>query len=798
MTFLTCIRNAVDTGKLGEKKAAEAEAAYAREHLVQTQMGFTGAKADVAAAHKALEAITNLKASQRWERITEMQRAAELRTKIDATEDMPKFLLDTIDRMQLAYKRIGGQFLTGLDVFLDKYSPKYLGLKHPVEGLKDIVRAAFPGGKMEGEAGAIAQSIKDMYAFAARRINMEGGTMPVSLEHGLPQVHNKQGMRKYDKAEWVNDHLERANWEIMRWRGKPIEEGMRKQVLEDMHDSILTEGADERKTGVNKNDVLGRRFAHEKFLYYKDADSWIEMGEKYGSENMFQQVIGQLDAMANAASIMEVLGPRPEVMMAYLQRETAHRASQLDLDKPMPPTKNMRVDTLKDKFDKFRSMYEIHSRQIQTGEGNIVTIGLATARTHASTALLGGVGLTSLTDAFIGRWARGFHKVPTTGWISGYFKHAFQNKEMRSRALKAGILQHQLVSMAHGSTRWAGPLDGARWAKRMSDVLYRSVGATWITQAGRNMHADFLHGDFGEYIGKSLDDIPYAASLRERGITDEDWLRFSSMEPLDIDGTKWLAPQMFYEQAETIADRRIADKFFDFVTEFTRGAVVTPDLQAQAAMGLYTNPNSLTGQVIRTLGSLISFPITVNMYHLRKIFAQENPMDKAKSFAAFVYWTTLGGAIVLQAKGLLTQGAAYEMDPREGQGREFWGRAAMLGGFTGIYGDFLYDFIRSGKPAVDAPLFKLASATWNLGPGNAIDAVGNTFRDEPKELNLGKDVLNFVDSNIPDPWQTKLLLDRAMMDHLLQEADQAAWERKITAQQKQMDEGREYWWPMDE
>lgn len=798
MTFLTCIRNAVDTGKLGEKRAAEAEAAYVQEHLAQTQQGITGAKADIAAAHKALEAITKLKANQRWERIVEMQKAAELRAKIDATEDMPKFLLDTIDRMQLAYKRIGGQALVTLDQFLEKFSPKYLGIVHPVQGLADVVRAAWPGAKMEGEAGAMAQAIKSAYEFMARRINLEGGTMPVSLEHGLPQIHNKQGMRKYTKAEWVEDHLARANFEVMRWHGKPIEEGNRRQVLEDMHDSILTEGADDRKTGRNKNETLGRRFAHEKFLYYKDADSYMLMAEKYGSENLFQQVIGQLDAMANAASIMEVLGPRPENMLAYLQRETAHRAAQVDKAKPMPTNKNMRGDALKDKFDKFRSMYDIHARQVPTGEGNIVTIGFATARTHASTALLGGVGLTSITDAFIGRWARGFYKVPTTGWISGYFKHAANNKEMRSRALKAGILQHPMISMAHASTRWAGPLDGARWAKRVSDVLYRSVGATWITQAGRNMHADFLHGDFGEYIGKPLDAIPYAKALRERGITDEDWARFSAMDPIDIDGTKWLAPQMFYEQATTIRDKRIADKFFDFVTEFTRGAVVTPDLQTQLAMGLNTNPNNLTGQVVRTLGSLISFPLTVNMYHLRKIFAQENPWDRAKSFASFVGWTTLGGAIVLQAKGLIMQGAAYEMDPTDPEGLEFWGRAAMLGGFTGIYGDLLYDFIKSGKPVLDAPLFKLASSTWNLGPGNVIDAVGNTVRDQPKELNIGKDVLNFVDANIPDPWQTKLLIDRAMMDHLQREADPAGWERKIEAQRKQQDAGREYWWPMEE
>src|SRR3546814_6540570 len=54
------------------------------------------------------------------------------------------------------------------------------------------------------------------------------------------------------------------------------------------------------------------------------------------------------------------------------------------------------------------------------------------------------------------------------------FRSFIENKASAQQAIRAGIIFESGISLASSRQRFFGPLDGAHWAKRLSDIVYRS------------------------------------------------------------------------------------------------------------------------------------------------------------------------------------------------------------------------------------------------------------------------------------------------------------------------------------
>lgn len=784
MSFKDCIQTAVDSGRITEKKAREGFDAYDSAVSAAVAKGVSEDAAGLGAAAKAVEEMTNLKGAKQWQRINEMRKAHRIYQELSIADDPVEGLVGLMRRVDIAHLRIMGQAMSFLDTMILKYMPKMGGLVHPVEDMDDVVRAAF-GDVRSAEAEQLAKSMQDAEEWLRQRGNAEGASVAENKKRSLPQSQDRIKTKAVSFDEWLNDIMEHGDFDLIEYHGKQIDEADRPQVLKHIYERIITNGQSDIKPGQNTGMNLANRLGRERFFYYKSADSWLYMQKKYGSGNVVQQLYGNIDLHARQIATMEVLGPSPNSMKEFAKRTAEKRAAELQVADPKSDWTS-RVSGAADLFD---TMYEIHNFHVLNGEESLAVQTLAAVRTYTTSQKLGGVLLSALPgDLATSKWAAHFHKLPVTGQIRAYIKHFLDGKISAQQAIRDGVIFQSGINTMMSHARYMGIMDGPHWVQRFSDTVYRAGLATHHTATVRHMNAQHLQGVWADSVDLPFDELPFMPSLERARITKEDWDLFRATPLTERDGATFLRP-MDLANGGTAAHRRAADKFLDFMQMYIRDAVPEPDLRVEAGIGRGVTARSVPGQMMRFSTQLVSFPATLMYNHWKKIWTAPTIKDKITLGTSFFLQMTIAGAFITQAKALAGGQNPYDMTSGE-----FWGRAVLNGGSFGILGDSIFNNISIANSEYftgDTPAGQYFNSLGKLTIGNVAEAL-----EGKKDLNLDKDLLSFVNNNIPKLWFFKLLYERSIGDELMKEADPKAWQAK-QRYLKRHEEG--YWWkPGDE
>lgn len=784
MSFKDCIQTAIDSGRVGVKKGAEGLDAYDRAVADAVASGLTPDAAEISAATKATEEMTKLKGAKRWQRINEMKKAHEIYTQLSKSNNPVEDLPGLMKKVEIAHLRIMGQAMANLDAVIWKYKPRMGGLIHPIDNMDDIVRAAH-GDVRNAEAGQMAESLQASDEWLRQRANMEGASIPENKQRKTPQTQDRIKIKAVPFNEWLRDTLEHGDFDLIQYAGKTIHENGREDILKHIYERIITNGEIDKKPGQNSNVNLAGRLARERFFYYKDGDSWLYMQKKYGSGDIIQQMYGHIDYTSRNIALMEVFGPSPNTMKEFAKRTASERAAELQLDNPKSKW-TTDVAAARDLFD---NEYNIYNYLVLNGEESIAVQTLSALRTGTTAMKLGSVFLSAAPgDMATSKWAALYHGLPQTGQIRKYLAHFANGKISAQQAIRDGVIYQSGVNMMMSHARYMGIMDGPHWVRRFSDIVYRSGLATHHTATARHMNAQHLMGAWADNVATEFDDLPFMPSLVRSGITKADWDRFRATPLTNRDGATFLRPMDLAASANA-ADRRVADKFLDFMQMYIRDSVPEPDIRTQAAMGSGVTPRSVGGQIIRSSTQLMSFPATLMLNHWKKIWTAPTPKDKLWLGSMFFIEMAVAGAFITQVKALAQGQNPYNMDPTEEGGREFWGRAIINGGSLGLLGDFVYNntgIANSQLFRSDSPMEQWLSSLNKLTTGNISEKLVGK-----KDLNADKDAIAFVNQSMPKLWFMKLLYDRAIGDQLLKDADPKAWKAKERFA-KQHEEGR--WW----
>lgn len=304
MSWRDCIGSAVESGRISASKAAEAYAAFDKAYDEAIALGEPEGTAVLKAADRAVEEITDLKKAKRWSRINEMQRQHELYQRLMKASDPKRELDNIMIDTELSYETIRGIAMANLDQILMKYKPKKGGLHVPTDGLDDIVQAAYKsGGTPQGRE--MFEAIFEAQEILRKEANMYGAAIPENPNRRLAQTHNQRKVSAVSKETWVDEHMRALDWEIMRFEGKNIPVDKREEVLGRVYDGIVNDGAGRGSPAQNAAPSLATRLARDRFLYYKDADSYIAMQKKYGHGNLYEQTIGLIDHMSMEISLLK-------------------------------------------------------------------------------------------------------------------------------------------------------------------------------------------------------------------------------------------------------------------------------------------------------------------------------------------------------------------------------------------------------------------------------------------------------------------------------------------------------------
>lgn len=787
MSFLDCIKTAVDTGRLSQKKADEATAAYDGKVQENIASGVSESSAHVGTADAALKEITTLKQDKRWQRINEMQKAHTLYERINKSNKPWDELDIVMDQVNLGYDAVRGQLMSTLNELIYKYMPKIGGVAKSVDNMDDIVRALY-GEATNSEAAGFAKAVAEVEEFGRQRLNLEGASIKVNKNRKFGQTQDRMKAQSVTKEEWIRDQLEHWDFEVMEYQGKPIPADKREEIIGLTYDRIITDGDINLSPAAPSQLPLAGRLSRERFIYYKNADSWLAMQKKYGTGDFFHQLIERIDSVARDVSIMEAFGPNPNVMKSFAERSMHRRAAEITV---ADPSKNKGMKNKLTKAEnRFRSQWDIQTRSVDTGAEDFWAKAAATVRSLTGTALLGSVAISSLNDIAVGRWARQFYKMPQTGLIRRYVKAMGRGRNSARQMMSDGVVYESGLAQVQNNVRYMMGHEGPNWPKIIGDINFRSTGMHLLTSAGKGVAAGDLSRAFATVRNSKFDDIPFVHVMRTVGITEADWnlvkgTALYEPEYHNFGKGEFLRPIDMWTGATTDEAKRAADKFLKFQAMFVRDAVPTGILRARAFLGEDLPATKFSSQIIKSMSQLGLFTATIHFNHLRKIFNAPSVRDKAVLGASFFIHTTVAGGIITQIKDVLS---GKEINPMTNW--EFWIRSVMNGGAGAIIGDMIYNQLSGTIYGSSTPL----GDQWTRFKKLAGEGYKKIV-DGDKNAKFGKAAIDFGWGLLPKPYPVKLLMERLVTDELLKEADPGAYQRKIQAQRKHEQEtGQGYWW----
>jgi hypothetical protein len=789
MSFRDCISSAVATGRVSEAKGDTAKAAYDAAIAKHIAAGLSAGDAALQAAKEATEAITKTTRERRWQKVNEIQRAHEIHTALKNADD-PSAAIDQLMRdLELSYESVMGYAMANLDEFLVEYAPTVAGLRRPTAGLEDIPRAAYgqvTDAAAVKKANAIQQTMESLRLLA----NRYGANIPDNPNNRMFQTHDAVRVAAVSEDKWVGDHMAEGvlDWGLMQYRGEKIEPGAREEILRRVYRGIISDGYDDVATAQTQGVTLANRLNRDRFLYYASGDAWNAMQKAYGAGNVHQQIIGMIDAMAKDISLLMKFGPNPEAMKAFTKKEALAKGAELDAN--AGANKRAELNKVRRRLAVMDDEYNIHARHVPTLEGNWAVQAWTTLPKLAVNALLGSIFIPSfISDSFNARAVNNLFNMPTAKAFREYFSELRTTPEAKQEAINAGVIFEHGISIATNRIRYLGIMDGPAWIRNVGEFTYRAGLTSMHTQVARNAAGKSFQSVLYGARNTDFDDLPFAPFLVENGVTKADWDAMRTTPVYEWNGAKVLRPVDLWRSGNNEAGLR----FSNAMQQYIRSRVVDPSLRTRAAMGEAIDPNTVKGQAWRTVTSLTSFPIEFFFNHMRRIAAADNKMElMAKYFA----WMTVGGMFITNTKAVVNGQNPYlgfdeegNFNPATARGLDFLGRSVVNGGSLGILGDTLFNTINIANSGYRPgnPTEEYIESLLKLTLGNAQQAAAG---DETK---IAADVYDFADKNVPDFWQTKLLVRRYITDEWLREADPAAWERK---KKYEVEHAEGSWWGM--
>jgi len=659
----------------------------------------------------------------------------------------------------------------------------HLGWGQDRETLLATVREIFGESTGNTKAAKSAKGFAKAAEYLRERYNRAGGFIPKRNDWGMPQVHDQVKVSKAGMDEWIEYTLPRLNREAMvNADGRIMSDDELMQAMRESYKTVSTDGQNKKVPGAfSGNGKMANRHQDSRFLVFKDADSWIEYQEAFGSPDFFNVMVGHIRSMSSEIAMLEVLGPNPNMAFKYLS-DVAENDGNMGM-----------VNSVWNVVSGSADMVDVNRQSLAKGT--------AFTRHLLMAAQLGGAAISSITDPVYGKMTRAFNGMPIVKSIQhtvGQLNPADESD--RAFAAHLGMVMDGWSSQALVGSRFSGEMDPAGKASKISETLFRVSGLTAWTQGQRNSFGLDFQWHLARQMGSPLSEIEtkFQGMIRRYGITDDDWEIMRSVPLEEHGGTSYFRPQNMHNlDLPTENVDNIVTKILEAMNTEMDFAVPTPDARVRAIQTWGGKERgSFTGEAARMTMMYKSFSITQFMTHMHR---------NGPKFVG-VYALRLGlsltamGALAIQMKEISRGREPRKMDVA------FLGAAIAQGGGLGIFGDFIMASGVGNKSRFGNSVMATA-----MGPGASLveDVVGLgvsgfDFATDPftgDDTNLGREGARLLQRYTPgnNLWYARLLFERLLFDNLQEMTDPKAkqnrkkYERKIKTER-----GQDYWWKRGE
>ncbi len=651
---------------------------------------------------------------------------------------------------------------------MSHFKTRMLGFSQDEEGLNKLVKAIYGESIDDPQIQRFAQEWLDVTEVMRKDFNVRGGDISKNERWFMPQHHDARAIEKMGLEEWKTYIRPLLDTDFMfDDAGRPLtSQGQLfdqvDEALDSVYETITTHGLNKVKElkVPRLGKKLSRKGSERRFLYFKDADSWIAYQNKFGRGDVFTTLTDHINSVANDVALMEVFGPNPETTFRALKAKAEGQKALTNRQKYFS-----------------ESIYNVVSGKVNQGELTGVADFMQTTRNLLTSAFLGKAFLSAISDTGFEAITSKYNNIPAFKVVNRKLSLLNPaNEADRVFATKIGLISENAMRASSGN-RYSDIYGTGMSTKIAEGVMRASLLQPW-TEMGRKAFGMEFSSMLAENFGKTIDELDdeVKRAFNTYGIKEKDWDLFRSSKPLDYKGAKF---------ADMLQPGSV--KFHQMIMSETDYAVPMPDARVKAITTGGLGRGRIEGQAWRSVMMLKSFPLTIATTHLYRAAFQAANGEKAQYTGLLLATTTVLGGIALTAKDI-----AAGREPRPMDNPKFFAAALVQGGGLGIFGDYAFsDVNRFGGGIVSTafgPTGQLTDDVVKLTLGNLQEAIRS------EETNVLGESARFAERYTPDIWQTHLLKN-ALFDQIEMLADEDAqrkYNRIVRKRQKDYEQG--YWW----
>lgn len=785
-SFDYCIDQALKGAKINKKIAEEIKQSQDPEAVIKDMV----TRLSIAKREKVVDAIRTAKAIEYIESHPDgpIKGLQALLSK-DSTG---KGNYANVDYLQRVYtQQFASQWATGLQLF----KTKGLGLFNNNDKKNEFVSAIYGNKVDDPDVIKAADEYAAMLEKMRVKFNEVGGYIPKNEKFLLPQNHDMKAVSKLTEDEYVayfDNKLDRS--QMVDDAGNVLDDEQLEEGLRSVYQTIISGGMNKAKgftTPRGLGTKLSRRGSERRFIYFKDAESWIAYENEFGKGNILTTITDHIQSKAGDIALVEILGTNPRNMYQGLKSYAAASArSKLQKDLLDKKVKKITAPQtrLEISLNMTDALYKTVSGEINAGEFTTLADAIQGIKSVTIAADLGGAVLSSATDLFAAPFTAYYNGFSGTKVLSRAMSNlkeqAVNGKEYRANLARMGFIVDTSMGRAHAGNRFADSY-GTGWAAKVAEFVLRASGLEAWTQGIKKAFSMEFNASLADNFNKSFDELSSVGgafnslqdSLTNAGITRQDWDAFRKTKPMLIKGHKF---------ADLKQDP--SNKFHRMILQEGEFATPTIDARVQSVTTAGTKRGTVTGQSVRAITQITSYPISVMMQHWVRGMSQGTLGGQVSYLGAFAAGSTILGATGLQ---LFELSKGREARQTDGQ---FWEDAFVRGGAGALIADsFLVDHSRYGgggpiSTFLSSPSIGLAEDVSDLTFGNAYEA----FKGE--ETNVLGEGVKLIDRAMPGVWYTQLFMD-SMFDQLRLAVDPNYQSTLNRMSRNRMREyNQEYWW----
>lgn len=652
---------------------------------------------------------------------------------------------------------------------LDKLIPRF-DRATDMDVAREMARAT--GGAEQPTGNKVAEKVGKIYADAlelARVRRNDAGAWTRSLDGFITaQSHDQWRVRGKGDANayttWRDFIVPRLDERTFDEIGSDLKE--RESYLRATWDA-LSSGVHVRATegdwlegfsGGSQN--VAKKVSQERSLHFRDATSFFEYNERFGSGSILETVLTSLLRAGRDIALMNRWGTNPRAAFEADVKQLLHRAADRNDPQMMAALRGKTIagKTALSLFDQIDGSVDV------VGNATAASIGKNIRGFESFVKLTGGV-FSSFADlasrAATLRW-NGQSVLESYG--KGFLAVLKGRPDLEARELLARIGSVSEGAIGDIAARFdvGDRLDG-RMAKlvRLEQTLN---GQRWWTQVLSNQTTKDISTTLGFYSDQAFADLParLRTTLQRYAITEEHWDYARANTIADSSGRAHVVSDMIrFEDDATIAKMigkpdvspadiaRFKDRFENtwrsYFIDQAREAMTEPTAMTKALATFGAQPGTIGGEFARYFMQFKSFPISMVQRHLNREWNRGQSADVG-GLVNMIVAMTVFGYLSATAKDALRGKSPKEPDDF-GSSVKIVTDAMTRGGGLGILGDIIFnDYSKNGS-----------ASGWNLvGPaaGSAADILGllQAYSSEAagtKDTNLMSRTLQVVSNHLP-------------------------------------------------